>query len=234
VTQQQVEDQSTTMHARNYKESLSLFGGDGGEDSGGAEGRRYYGKYRGAVVNNVDPLGQGRLLVTVPDVKGFLISSWAMPCVPFAGPAMGMYVVPPPIGAGVWVEFEQGDPDYPIWVGCFWDVPPVPPGEAGLLAQAATKTSPGLPFVSIETMTPGGPAGIGVTSTPVPAVGVPGVVTLFAGPASITLSAAGIFLSVLPDTMMTLTSAGITMNGKTIAALPTGAFSVNGPQFTVT
>jgi hypothetical protein len=41
---------------------------------------------------------------------------------------MGVYMVPP-IGAGVWVEFEQGDVNSPIWVGCRWgspsDVPPV-------------------------------------------------------------------------------------------------------------
>src|SRR5262249_54333456 len=80
---------------------------------------RYYGKYRGVVVNNADPEMTGRLLVTVPDVPGPAPSSWAVPCVPLAGPTgqpMGVYLVPP-IGAGVWVEFEQGDPERPIWVG---------------------------------------------------------------------------------------------------------------------
>lgn len=93
-------------------------------------GRRYYGKYRGTVINNIDPMMVGRLLVQVPDVLGLTPSSWAVPCVPLAGPTgppMGVYLVPP-IGAGVWVEFEQGDPEHPIWVGCRWgttaDVPP--------------------------------------------------------------------------------------------------------------
>ena len=81
--------------------------------------RKYYGKYRGLVINNVDPLQKARLLVQVPDVLGLAISSWAMPCMPIAGPQMGVYVVPI-IGAGVWVEFEGGDPDYPIWTGGFW------------------------------------------------------------------------------------------------------------------
>ena len=96
-----------------------------------SEPRQYLGKYRGVVTNNVDPLMRGRLLVTVPDVLGVVPSSWAEPCVPLAGPtgtSMGVYMVPP-IGAGVWVEFEHGDPTYPIWVGCRWgatsDVPPV-------------------------------------------------------------------------------------------------------------
>jgi uncharacterized protein involved in type VI secretion and phage assembly len=93
--------------------------------------RQFLGKYRGVVTNNVDPMMRGRLLVTVPDVLGVVPSSWAEPCVPLAGPtglSMGVYMVPP-IGAGVWVEFEHGDPTYPIWVGCRWgataDVPPI-------------------------------------------------------------------------------------------------------------
>jgi uncharacterized protein involved in type VI secretion and phage assembly len=83
------------------------------------------------VLNNIDPQLMGRLLVEVPDVVSLIPSSWAVPCVPLAGPTgppMGVYLVPP-IGAGVWIEFEQGDPNYPIWVGCRWgsssDVPPI-------------------------------------------------------------------------------------------------------------
>lgn len=90
---------------------------------------RFFGKYRGTVTNNIDPDGMGRLLVEIPDVLSLAPSSWAVPCVPLAGPTgppMGVYMVPP-IGAGVWVEFEQGDPNYPVWVGCRWgatsDVP---------------------------------------------------------------------------------------------------------------
>jgi uncharacterized protein involved in type VI secretion and phage assembly len=93
--------------------------------------QKFFGKYRGTVVNNVDPLQTGRLMVECPDVLSLAPSSWAMPCVPLAGPTgapMGVYMVPP-IGAGVWIEFEKGDPDYPIWVGCRWgsaaDVPSV-------------------------------------------------------------------------------------------------------------
>lgn len=98
--------------------------------------QRFYGKYRGTVMNNIDPLLRGRLLVSVPDVLGLTPSSWAEACAPLAGPTgppMGAYLVPP-IGAGVWIEFEQGDPSYPIWVGCRWgsssDVPPL--AHAGL------------------------------------------------------------------------------------------------------
>ena len=93
------------------------------------------------MVNNVDPMQIGRVQVMVPDVSGPLPSSWAMPCLPVSGPQNGMFTVPP-IGAGVWVEFEQGDPDQPIWVGGFYsaaDVPAmaraVPPGLSGLTFQ---------------------------------------------------------------------------------------------------
>ena len=80
---------------------------------------QFLGKYRGTVVNNVDPMQMGRLQAIVPDVTSLLPTSWALPCVPMAGPQAGQFVVPP-VGAAVWMEFEQGDPDYPIWTGCFW------------------------------------------------------------------------------------------------------------------
>jgi uncharacterized protein involved in type VI secretion and phage assembly len=87
---------------------------------------KYYGKYRGMVLNNVDPMQMGRLQVQVPDVMGVGLSSWAMACVPFTGKQCGIWCVSQ-VGAGVWVEFEQGDPDHPVWVGGFWgsaaDVP---------------------------------------------------------------------------------------------------------------
>ncbi len=106
----------------------------------------FYGKYRGTVVLNVDPEQRGRIMVQVPDVTGPLLSSWAMPCVPVAGINMGIFTVPP-IGAGVWIEFERGDPDYPIWVGGYWgsaaEVPvlarTVPPALAGITLQTTAK-----------------------------------------------------------------------------------------------
>lgn len=79
---------------------------------------RYFGKYRGTVSDNADPTSRGRLKVRVPAVLGDL-ESWAMPCVPYAGAGVGFYCLPEP-GTGIWVEFEAGDPSYPIWTGCFW------------------------------------------------------------------------------------------------------------------
>lgn len=99
--------------------------------------KRYFGKYRGSVVNNFDPLSIGRLIVQVPDVGGLVPGTWAMPCFPFSGKQMGAWMIPQ-VNAGVWVEFEQGDPDYPIWSGSwFGSVAEVP-----ALALAAPPLSP--------------------------------------------------------------------------------------------
>lgn len=79
---------------------------------------RHYGKYRGQVADNNDPVSRGRLQVVVPALLGEQ-PVWALPCTPYAGPNVGFYAMPP-VGAGVWVEFEGGDLDHPIWSGCFW------------------------------------------------------------------------------------------------------------------
>jgi Type VI secretion system/phage-baseplate injector OB domain len=86
---------------------------------------KFFGKYRGTVANNIDPLQQARLQVTAPAVLGDGNLSWAMPSVPYAGSQVGFFVLPP-VGANIWVEFEGGNPDYPIWSGCFWGVGEVP------------------------------------------------------------------------------------------------------------
>lgn len=104
-----------------------------------SETPKYYGKYRGTVVQNIDPLQMGRIQVLVPDVSNIIPSTWAMPCVPIAGKQMGTYMVPQ-IGAGVWVEFEQGNPDYPIWVGGFWGSA----AEVPVLALAGIPASPNI------------------------------------------------------------------------------------------
>lgn len=78
----------------------------------------YFGKFRGTVVDTADPSQRGRLMVSVPAVLGST-SVWAMPCVPYAGNGVGFYALPEP-GTGVWVEFEGGDPSYPVWCGFFW------------------------------------------------------------------------------------------------------------------
>ena len=97
---------------------------------------KFFGKYRGTVINNIDPEQRGRIQVMVPDVTGFLPSTWAMPALPIGGLPMGMFSVPV-IGSGVWVEFEQGDIDYPIWVGVYWGSAAEVPALSHLIPRCA-------------------------------------------------------------------------------------------------
>lgn len=76
----------------------------------------HYGKYRGRVESVVDPMGLMRIQVTVPAVLDEA-AVLATPCVPVG------YLGVPAVGSGVWVEFEGGDTDYPIWSGCWPEGP---------------------------------------------------------------------------------------------------------------
>lgn len=78
-----------------------------------------YGKFRGTVTESADPLQLGRIKAIVPGVDGFIPGTWALPCLPMAGINAGLFVIPKP-GSGVWIEFERGDPNYPVWTGGFW------------------------------------------------------------------------------------------------------------------
>ena len=112
-----------------------------------SQDKKYFGKYRGTVLQNIDPEQKGRLLLDVPDVITLLPTTWAEPCVPLAGPTgppMGVYMVPP-IGAGVWVEFEHGNPNLPIWTGCRW-------GSAADIPKFALLGNPADPNVVIQSL----------------------------------------------------------------------------------
>jgi hypothetical protein len=98
---------------------------------------RYFGKYRGVVTNNQDPTNRARLKVLIPAVlDGQEI--WAMPCVPYAGERIGSYMLPA-VGSGLWIEFEGGDPSYPIWTGCFWENEELPKDNKGTEATPPLK-----------------------------------------------------------------------------------------------
>lgn len=167
---------------------------------------RYYGKYRGTVVSNVDPENRGRIMAMVPDVQGVTPTTFAMPCVPAAGKGSGAFFVPE-IGAGVWIEFEQGDPDYPIWTGCFW-------GVAAELPEMGIASPPPTPNMVFQTTgrnsitvfgVPGG--GLMLCSGPVSNPGSPRIlitqagITLTTGQATITLNGAAITMVGSPVTV---------------------------------
>jgi hypothetical protein len=146
--------------------------------------KKYFGKYRGMVLNNIDPMQMGRLMIQVPDISGLLPSSWAMPCFPVTGKQMGVWVLPV-IGSGVWVEFEQGDPDYPIWVGCF-------PGSAADVPALALAGNPVSPSIVLQTS---------LQNTV--------MISDMAGPAG------GILLKTMTGAMISVNDVGITIsNGK--------------------
>lgn len=126
-----------------------------------SEAKKFFGKYRGTVVNNVDPMQIGRIQAIVPDVSSVMLSSWAMPCAPVAGMNMGMFAVPV-IGAGVWVEFEQGNPDYPIWVGCYW-------GTAAEVPMLSHMVPPAVPGITLQTTLKNG---IVISDVPGPTGGI--------------------------------------------------------------
>jgi len=78
---------------------------------------RYFGKYRG-IVSEVDATSM-RVKASVPAVLGPDSTVWCMACVPYAGKNAGFAFLPE-VGAGVWIEFEGGNVEFPIWTGCFW------------------------------------------------------------------------------------------------------------------
>jgi uncharacterized protein involved in type VI secretion and phage assembly len=91
----------------------------------------YYGKYRGIVTDLADPESRCRIRATVPALLGEQPCGWAMPSFPWAGAGHGVVMLPA-IGSGVWIEFEAGRLDNPIWSGAWWasGQRPEPQGDA--------------------------------------------------------------------------------------------------------
>lgn len=72
---------------------------------------KFWGKYMAVVYDNNDPKMKGRIRVKCPQIYGDSISDWALPCFT----SHSFFV--PEEGDLVWIEFENGDPDFPIWTG---------------------------------------------------------------------------------------------------------------------
>jgi uncharacterized protein involved in type VI secretion and phage assembly len=158
----------------------------------------FVGKYRGTVIDNVDPMQMGRIMVEVPDVSNVLPSTWAMPCVPFAGPQSGSFAVPP-IGASVWVEFEQGNSDYPIWSGCFW-------GSAAEVPALALAAPPGVQAIVLQSV---GQNTLMISDVPGPTGGI--LLKASTG-AMIAINDTGITISNGQGATITLTGPSVTVN----------------------
>ncbi len=171
---------SNTLGGFRYVESFDDVPHPSKIDPDDALQRRFFGKYRGTVLQNIDPEGRGRLLVQVAEVWGLSTSSWALPCLPSGGLLMGMYLIPP-MKAKVWIEFEHGDPDYPIWVGCWWGSLPEPPATAKL-------TTPGAPVILMQSIAQ---SKMVISDTPIPPMQGPGIL-LQAGPSYIAIDPTGV------------------------------------------
>jgi uncharacterized protein involved in type VI secretion and phage assembly len=156
--------------------------------------KTYYGKYRATVLNNQDPLVQARLMLQVPDVLGDVPTTWALPCLPAVGKQMGVFALPA-MGSTVWAEFEQGNPDYPIWVGGYW-------GSAAEVPPLALAAPPGLQNILLQTT---GQNSLWITDTPGPTGGI----VLKSGGSMLIVNDSGIFL--------TNGTASITLIGNTVA-----------------
>jgi hypothetical protein len=126
-----------------------------------SDSNKFYGKYRGTVVNNVDPEQRARIQAMVPDVAGFALTSWALPALPIGGLQMGLFTAPV-IGSGVWIEFEQGNIDYPIWTGVYW-------GSAAEVPALSHLLVPGVPGFVMQTTLQNG---ILVSDVPGPTGGI--------------------------------------------------------------
>ncbi|MBV8946315.1 MAG: hypothetical protein JO286_02275 [Solirubrobacterales bacterium] len=203
----------TTMGSLGYTEEFTVPwvhrpAGAGGDDDGEQPpvAKRHWGKYRGVVVNNQDEPPRGRLLV---EVAGIVVTNWALPCLPVASIESGTFMRPQ-IGSNVWVEFERGDPDKPIWTGCFWgeaDLPPIAYSEDLIPAET---------IMSMVTAL----NGIVVSDVPVPVSGPapPGNVVITSGDGAVTIS---------------MTPGGITISAPTVNIIADTKFTVAAPNFIV-
>jgi cytoskeletal protein CcmA (bactofilin family) len=186
-------------------------------------GGPYWGKYRATVIDNADPMTSARLLCEVPSAPGGVLN-WAAPCVPYAFLEQGLVTVPP-VGANVWIEFEGGNLDFPVWTGCFWET-----GEVPVMPQL----SPELPSAilvlrgkccSLVMNDLPGEGGITLTALD-PAVDMP---------VTVTLNSSGVTVEVGELSLLMNPEAGITLRaGETKAILsPETGVSITAPEVAI-
>jgi uncharacterized protein involved in type VI secretion and phage assembly len=157
----------------------------------------FLGKYRATVHNNVDPNGLGRIQAIVPSVTGpDNPSTWALPHLPAAGAGMGLFTVPRN-GAGVWIEYEGGDHNYPVWVGGYWSEGEVP----GLVPPESLVS----PTITLQT-----PNGNGIVICDAPGKGI---LIQSASGAKISINDNGITIDNGKGAIIELTNGSVKVNG---------------------
>lgn len=86
---------------------------------------RFYSKYRGVVLNNVDEENLQRLYINIPSIQGGL-KVWARAGNQYGGPNFGIKLPTPLVGDVVWVTFEAGNPAKAIWYHHGWALQEIP------------------------------------------------------------------------------------------------------------
>jgi uncharacterized protein involved in type VI secretion and phage assembly len=176
-------------------------------------GPPFWGKYRGTVSDATDPMREGRVRARVPDVLGDQESGWALPCHPVGGSQTGFFGVPK-VGAGVWIEFEHGNPDYPVWSGCW---------RAGATDMPGDLLTTAEPHKSLMLITQGGHSLL-LDDTP----GAGGITLKTSGGQEITLKQTGIEITDGMGAKVSIGPSGIEIdNGKG------GSVKLSGPQVSV-
>lgn len=177
------------------------------------EPRKFFGKYRGVAVETIDPLGLGRILVECPTLSGLRLN-WAMPCVPYAGAGVGAFIAPP-IGASVWVEFEGGDLDYPVWTGCFWTE-----GQSPFVAGPTSVLKTDTVTVTVDDR----PEGAGFDVSVTPAVG--DLIRISATDAGLSITVGAMRISAAGDTVTVASGTSVLTLTPDTAALSAGSASL--------
>lgn len=167
--------------------------------------RKFWGKYGGTVVNNIDPEMRGRIQAIVPAVSNVALTSWALPCLPVAGLQTGMFAVPIP-GSKVWIEFENGDPDHPIWTGCFY-------GSAAEVPALARATPPAIPGIAFQTPLQNG---ISINDVPGP---TGGIMIKSASGATLIVNDTGIYIQNGKGASIVMVGSAVTVNGGALTVI---------------
>jgi uncharacterized protein involved in type VI secretion and phage assembly len=161
--------------------------------------KRFDGIYPARVEDNLDAYSTGRIRVSIADVGGGSMSSWADPCLPIAGNNMGMFTVPP-VGSAVWVQFVRGDTNYPVWLGGRYAA-----GEPPALAQIDKR---GLNGIALQSK-----SGNGLVISD--AAGG-GILLQTAGGAKIELTDSGITITTGQGATLKLTGATVDINNQAL------------------
>lgn len=89
---------------------------------------KHYGMYQGVVVDVKDTEKRGRIRVSCPDLN-IELSAWCDPVVPVAYDNGGDFYVPP-VDELVWLMFIRGDPNFPVYLGGWWQEGMTPVGDS--------------------------------------------------------------------------------------------------------